>query len=182
MAVTKILCALALVAAACSDPTEMPAGDGGPDAPIDARPVDADPDAIDAPPLPIDAPTGCPAGGEPTLTGGPLPTGAWNGRWSCVGDCARPTASPLFATTRLEIAGSTLTWRGPAGAIQHVATPMGGCLVVAATESPCASAYAVCRSMISTTCGGSPCVFVQFASAYQADVNRWQVWEFRGLP
>lgn len=114
------------------------------------------------------------------LASGTPPTGTWSGRWSCVGDCARSTASPLFATTRLEITDSTLTWRGPAGAIQHEATPMGGCLVVAATEAPCASAYAVCRTTISTTCGGNPCVFVQFASAYQAAVNRWQVWEFRG--
>ena len=59
---------------------------------------------------------------------------------------------------------------------------MAGCLVVAATEAPCASSYALCRSTIATTCGGNPCAFVQFASIYQPDVDRWQVWEFRGLP
>jgi hypothetical protein len=172
--------------AACSDPTSEPPPDGGVDAtevdaPIDAVPVDADLDAIDAP-TPIDGPpTSCPTSDPPATPPGTPPTGTWRGTWSCVSECALPSQSPLTATTTLVVGAGQLTWRPPSGvAIVAPASTAGGCLVVAASETPCASGYSVCQSSISTTCGGNPCVYVQFASFLTA-AGRWQVWEFRGV-
>lgn len=168
----RTLLVAAVTLGACSDPT-VPTDDAGTDAPsvdapVDAVPIDSDPnapDAVDAPPL------ACPPADSPATVAGTPPTGAWAGRWSCVAECNRPTADPLFTATSVT-AGATITWRTPGGTIQHAATASRGCWVVAATE--CTSGYALC------TTPGVTATQVQFASVFQLDVGRWQVWEWRG--
>ena len=168
----RTLLVMAVALGACTDPT-VPADDAGADAAgvdaaVDAVPIDADPNAPDA----VDAPPpACATADPPATVAGTPPTGTWAGRWSCVAECNQPTAAPLFAATSVA-AGATITWRTPSGTVQHAATASRGCWVVAATE--CASGYALCATP------GVTATQVQFASVFQLDVGRWQVWEWRG--
>ena len=171
-----LLIPLALTLAACSDAPPPAVADGAVDAQlVDASPVDADLDAVDAPPGPCPASTD-----QPILPPAAPPTGAYRGRWTCVADCLSPPASDVPATTDLQIAaGGQLAWRGPGGAIVAQAVASGNCWRVARDDARCGTSFDVCPS---GTCGTSPCVRVMFASWYSTSLGRWQTWEFRATP
>ena len=178
MAVKKLL-VIAILVGACSDPTSEPVADGGADAvaadaQVDAIPVDADLDATDA------APSSCPNVDPPATSSTDLPTGKWRGRWACVAECTQPAASPIVAATSVVVGAGDLTWRPQVGAATVTpAAAVGSSWVVAQVDEPCTGSFALRQTSVATTCGGSPCVFVQFASFMTAS-GRWQVWEFRG--